>query len=91
MDALRRGGYATLSRQALEATAGGIFGGIEPIQRFHEAFQRPLDVDHAAASVGLETKTFLGKIRTSASLKNLGLLVLENETMQRDTWTSAIQ
>ena len=74
-------------RQALEAT-GGVFGGIEPIQRFHEAFQRPLDADHAAASVGLETKTFLGKIRTSASLKNLGLLVLENETMKRDAWTS---
>ena len=73
-------------QEALEA-AGGVFGGIEPIQRFHEAFQRPLDADHAAASVGLETKTFLGKIRTSASLKNLGLLVLENETMQRDTWT----
>ena len=28
-------------RQALEA-AGGVFGGIEPIQRFHEAFHRPL-------------------------------------------------
>ena len=29
-------------RQALEA-AGDIFGGIEPVQRFHEAFQSPLD------------------------------------------------
>ena len=43
-------------RQALEA-AGDIFGGIEPVQRFHEAFQAPLGcVVHAAASVGLETE-----------------------------------
>ena len=73
-------------REALEAT-GGVFGGIEPVQRFHEAFQRPLDVAHAAAAVGLETETFLQKIRANASLQNLGLLVLENDTMKRDTWT----
>ena len=47
-------------RKALEAT-GGVFGGIEPVQRFHEAFQRPLDAAHAAAAVGLETETFLRK------------------------------
>ena len=74
-------------RQALE-TAGGVFGGIEPIQRFHEAFQGPLDASHAAATVGLETEVFLGKIRGSTSLQNLGLLVLENGTVKRDTWTS---
>ena len=73
-------------REALEAT-GGVFGGIEPIQRFHEAFQRPLDAAHAAAAVGLETLSFLEKIRANASLQNLGLLVLENGTMKRDTWT----
>ena len=43
-------------RQALEAT-GGVFGGIEPVQRFYEAFSRPLDA--AVASVGLETQVFL--------------------------------
>ena len=73
-------------RQALEA-AGGVFGGIEPVQRFHEAFWRPLDAPAAAASVGLETETFLQKIRQNVGLKNLGLLVLENDTMKRDTWT----
>ena len=74
-------------RQALEA-AGDIFGGIEPVQRFYEAFQAPLDVSRAAAAVGLETETFLQKIRENASLQNLGLLVLESGTVKRDTWTS---
>ena len=74
-------------REALEAT-GDVFGGIEPVQRFHEAFQSPLDASHAAAAVGLETKVFLGKIRGSTSLQNLGLLVLENDTVKRDTWTA---
>ena len=74
-------------RQALEA-AGDIFGGIEPVQRFHEAFQAPLDASRAAAAVGLETETFLQKIRENASLQNLGLLVLETGTVKRDTWTS---
>ena len=74
-------------KQALEAT-GGVFGGIEPVLRFHEAFQRPVDAVHAAAAVGLETEAFLQNIRVSARLKSLGLLVLENGTMKRDTWTS---
>ena len=74
-------------REALE-TAGGVFGGIEPIQRFYEAFQRPLDAAHAAAVVGLETEAFLQKIHQDTSLQNLGLLLLENETMKRDAWTS---
>ncbi|MCY4570734.1 MAG: leucine-rich repeat domain-containing protein, partial [Candidatus Poribacteria bacterium] len=74
-------------RQALEAT-GDVFGGIEPVQRFHEAFQRPVDAAHAAAAVGLETEAFLKRMRASANLKNLGVLVLENGTMKRDTWTS---
>ena len=76
-------------RQALEA-AGDVFGGIEPVQRFHEAFQRPLDVAHAAASVGLETIDFLEKVRENASLKNLGLAVLTGGSggVKRDTWTS---
>ncbi len=74
-------------RQALEA-AGDVFGGIEPVQRFYEAFQRPLDAAHAAAAVGLETEVFLEKIRENASLQNLGLQVLENSTMKRDAWSS---
>ncbi len=77
-------------RQALEAT-GDVFGGIEPVQRFHEAFQGPLDASHAAAAVGLETAVFLGKIRENVSLQNLGLQVLENGTMKRDAWTSNFQ
>ena len=74
-------------RQALEAT-GDVFGGIEPVQRFHEAFQGPLDASHAAAAVGLETAVFLGKVRESTRLQNLGLLALENGTVKRDAWTS---
>ena len=74
-------------RQALEAT-GDIFGGIEPVQRFHEAFQGPLGAAYAAAAVGLETEIFLGKIREDVRLQNLGLQVLENGTMKRDAWTS---
>ena len=74
-------------RQALEA-AGGIFGGIEPIQRFYEAFQGPVDAAHAAAAVGLQTAVFLKRIQQNVGLKNLGLLVLESGTMKRDAWTS---
>ena len=74
-------------REALEAT-GDVFGGIEPVQRFYEAFQRPVDAAYAAAAVGLETEAFLKRMRASANLKNLGVLVLENGTMKRDTWTS---
>ena len=74
-------------RQALEA-AGGIFGGIEPIQRFYEVFQGPVDAAHAAAAVGLQTEVFLRKIRQNVGLKNLGLLVLESGTMKRDAWAS---
>jgi len=74
-------------RQALEA-AGDVFGGIEPVQRFHEAFWRPVDADHAAAAVGLQTTVFLKRIQQNVGLKNLGLLVLESGTMKRDAWTS---
>ena len=75
-------------RQALEKT-GDIFGGIEPVQRFHEVFQAPLDSAHAAAAVGLETGVFLGRIRENVSLQNLlGALVLETGTVKRDAWTS---
>ncbi|MCE2415285.1 leucine-rich repeat domain-containing protein, partial [Candidatus Poribacteria bacterium] len=79
----------TRYRQALEAS-GDVFGGIEPVQRFYEAFQRPLDAAHAAAAVDLEIETFLRKIRENASLKNLGLGVLTSASgsVKRDTWTS---
>ena len=75
-------------RDALEA-AGGVFGGIEPIQRFYEVFHGSLSAAHAAASVGLETETFLEKISKNVSLQNLlGILVLEDGTVKRDAWTS---
>ena len=62
----------------------------EPVQRFHEAFQAPLDASHAAAAVGLETAEFLTQIREKQSLKNLGLQTLTsvNGTVKRDVWTS---
>lgn len=74
-------------RAALEAT-GGVFGGIEPVHRFYEAFWGPLDAAHAAAAVGLEPAAFLGEIREKSSLQNLGLTgLLSGGTVKRDTWT----
>ena len=77
---------------ALEET-GGAFGDIEPISRFHEAFQGEVDAAYAAAVVGLETEAFLEKIRENVGLQNIGLLVLdsENGSMKRDTWTSSFR
>ena len=79
-------------RGALETT-GGEFDDIEPISRFHEAFQGTVDVGYAAAAVGLETEVFLGKIRENLGLQNIGLLVLEGEngSMKRDAWTSSFK
>ena len=75
-------------RVALEKT-GGVFGGIEPVHRFYEAFQGPVDAAHAAAAVGLETEVFLEKIRENPSLQRLGLSALESENgdVKRDAWT----
>ena len=65
----------------------------EPVQRFHEAFQAPLNASHAAAAVGLETAEFLTQISGKQSLKNLGLqtLTVANGTVKRDAWTSNFQ
>ena len=52
-------------REALVET-GGVVGGVEPISRFHEAFQGAVDAAYAAAVVGLETETFLERIRENA-------------------------
>ena len=77
---------------ALEDT-GGAFDDIEPISRFHEAFQGEVDAVHAAAVVGLETEAFLAKIRENVGLQNIGLLVLDsaNGTMKRDAWTASFR
>ena len=74
--------------QALQATGGSI-NDIEPIARFHEAFQGSVDVAYAAAVVGLETEAFRKKIRENQGLQNAGLLVLDspNGSMKRDAWT----
>ena len=76
-------------REALEKT-GGVFGGIEPVHRFVEAFQGPVDAAHAAATVGLETEVFVRKIRENPNLRSLGLGALESENgnVKRDAWTS---
>ena len=75
-------------RVALVKT-GGTVDDIEPIQRFHEAFEGPVDVAYAAAVVGLETEVFLNKIKENVGLQNIGLLVLESGSMKRDAWTSS--
>ena len=73
---------------ALEAT-GGVFGGIEPVHRFYEAFQEALDATHAAAAVGLETEAFRQRIDQESSLQNLGLAgLLSGGNVKRDVWTS---
>ena len=79
-------------QRALELT-GGALDDIEPVSRFHEAFQRAVDAAHAAAAVGLPTESFLEKVRVNAGLQAVGLLVLdsENGSIKRDTWTSSFQ
>ena len=79
-------------RAALAAT-GGVFGGVEPVSRFHEAFHGPVDAAYAAAVVGLQTDTFLERIRENTGLQNVGLLALDNEngSVKRDTWTSSFR
>ena len=74
-------------KTALEKT-GGVFGGIEPVHRFHEAFQDALDAPDAAAAVGLQTEDFLSQIRVKSSLQNLGLTGLTSGgNVKRDAWT----
>ena len=86
MDALIKEDKARY-RLALEAT-GGIFVGIEPVHRFYEAFQDPLDASHAAAAVGLEASAFLAEIDNKSNLQNLGLAgLLDGGNVQRDAWT----
>ena len=77
-------------RAALVKT-GGTVDDIEPIQRFHEVFEGPVDVAYAAAVVGLETEAFQEKIRENIGLQNAGLLVLDNAngSVKRDAWTSS--
>ena len=77
-------------REALEST-GGTFDDIEPISRFHEAFQGDVDAAYAAAVVGLETEVFQEKIRENVGLQNAGLLVLDsaNGSVKRDAWTDS--
>ena len=75
-------------RTALEA-AGGIFGGIEPVERLQQRFEDPLDAAQAAAAVGYTTSDFHQEIR-NGKLQTFGLqgLLLDNGRVQRDTWTS---
>ena len=78
-------------RVALEAT-GGIFGGIEPVHRFHEKFQEALDASHAAASVGLEATAFVKVIRENPGLQSLGLAgLLSGGNVKRDAWTESFE
>ena len=75
-------------REALEAT-GGVFGGIEPVHRFYEEFQGPVEASYAAASVGLETEAFLTEVAEKSSLQRLGLTgLLSGGNVKRDVWTA---
>ena len=75
-------------RVALEAT-GGVFGGIEPVHRFHEKFQVALDASHAAASLGLQESVFVKAIGENSGLQELGLAgLLSGGNVKRDAWTA---
>ena len=75
-------------RDALEAT-GGIFGGIEPVHRFHEKFQEALDASQAAASLGLQASVFVKAIGGNSGLQELGLAgLLSGGNVKRDAWTA---
>ena len=76
-------------KQAIE-TAGGVFGGSEPIQQLVKQFEGPIDASHAAAEVGLEKSDFIEKIRGNDTLQKAGLTVLAvpKGSMKRDAWTS---
>ena len=81
-------GDAKRYKDALEQT-GGAIGGIEPIHRFYEAFQKPITTAHAAAALGLGTETFIQKVGENTDLQAIGLVPLvENGTLNRDTWTA---
>ena len=74
-------------KTALEKT-GGVFGGVEPVHHFHEAFHDALEAPDAAATVGLQTEDFLSQIRVKSSLQNLGLTGLTSGgNVKRDAWT----
>ena len=75
------------------AVAGGVFGGSEPIQQLVRQFESPLDAAHAAAEVGLETTSFLKKIRENSRLQNSGLMILgvEKGSIKRDAWESQFE
>ena len=74
-------------KTALEKT-GGVFGGVEPVHRFYEAFQGALEAPDAAAAVGLQIEDFLSQIREKSSLQNLGLTGLTSGgNVKRDAWT----
>ncbi len=75
-------------KAALEKT-GGIFGGIEPVHRFYEAYQGPVDPSYAAAAVGMQQEAFLTEVGKKSSLQRLGLTPLvNNRSVKRDVWAS---
>ena len=75
-------------RRALEQT-GGVFGGIEPVHRFYERYQGPVDAAAAAAAVGMQQEAFLSQVSKKSSLQRLGLTGLVNGgNIKRDAWTS---
>ena len=75
-------------RRALEQT-GGIFGGIEPVHRFYEAYHGSVDAASAAAAVGMKQEVFLSQVSQKSSLQRLGLTGLVNGgNIKRDAWTS---
>ena len=68
---------------------GGTIGGIEPVQRFHEEYHKLVKIHYAAATLGLQTETFILKIQENTDLQTIGLHVLVDDgVIKRDTWVS---
>ena len=72
---------------ALEAT-GNSFDDVEPISRFHEAFNGPVYAPYVAGVLGLETNALLEKIRGDLGRQNPALVPLDIQggSIKRDTW-----
>ena len=73
-------------KEAIEAS-GGVFGE-DPIEQLFEKYEGLLNADYAAAEVGVKTDDFLKKIHEDKRLRDLGLLVIEDSGIKRDTWKS---
>jgi mono/diheme cytochrome c family protein len=74
------------------AKAGGRVGKTEPIMALAGQFERELDLERAAAEVGLEPGMFRDRLRQNPDLgRTLGALLVKGGTVHREVFTEAFQ